>query len=121
MIKPRELESDSGRDAWDMVDAGASGDKPPLRRLIARDPSLTNSEYFYTPVIHFAVREGHLEAVQILLEGGADPEWNAYHDGSLIEMARDRGHNAIAQLLYEARGRRARVAPAEVRSAHPIH
>jgi ankyrin repeat protein len=121
MIKPRELESDGARDAWDMITAAATGDTSSLRRLIARDPSLINSEYFYTPVIHFAVREGHLEAVQILLEAGADPDWNAYHDGSLIEMARDRGHVAIAQLLDEARRRRARVAPPEVRSDHPIH
>jgi ankyrin repeat protein len=121
MIKPHELESDSGRDAWDMITAAAAGDTSTLRRLIAREPSLINSEYFYTPAIHFAVREGHLEAVQILLEAGADPEWNGYHDGSLIEMARDRGHDTITQLLDEARRRRARVAPAEVRSDHPIH
>jgi ankyrin repeat protein len=121
MIKPRELESDSGRDAWDMITAAATGDTATLRRLIDRDPNLLNSEYFYTPAIHFAVREGHLEAVQILLGAGADPEWNGYHDGSLIEMARDRGHDAIAQHLDQARRHRARVAAAEVRSDHPIH
>src|SRR3954447_24094111 len=119
MIKPRELESGSGRDIWDMITAAATGDTLTLRRLIARDPSLVGSGYFYTPAIHFAVREGHLEAVQILLEAGADPEWNAYHDGSLIEMARDRGHDAIAQLLDEARRGRARVAP-EAPSDHAI-
>jgi ankyrin repeat protein len=121
MIKPRELESDSRRDVWDTISAAAAGDTPTLRRLIDRDPSLSHSEYWYTPPIHFAVREGHLDAVQILLEAGADPEWNGYHDGSLIEMARDRGHDAVAQLLDEARKRRARVAPAEERSDHPIH
>src|SRR6266700_6286436 len=121
MIRPRELESGSGRDAWDMINSAATGDTSMLRSLIACDPSLIDSEYFYAPPIHFAVREGHLEAVQILLEAGADPEWNGYHDGSLIEMARDRGHDAITQLLDEARRRRARVAPAEVRSDHPIH
>jgi ankyrin repeat protein len=121
MIKPPELESESGRDIWDTLTAAAAGDTPTLRRLIDRDPNLGNSAYFYTPAIHFAVREGHLESVQILLQAGADPEWNGYHDGSLIEMARDRGHDAIAQLLDEARRRRARVEQAEVRSDHPIH
>src|SRR5450755_3144838 len=110
MIKPHELESDSGRDAWDMITAAATGDTSTLRRLIAREPSLIDSEYFYTPAIHFAVREGHLGAVQILLEAGADPEWNGYHDGSLIEMARDRDHEAVAKLLDEARQRRGRIA-----------
>src|SRR5260370_855839 len=122
MIKPRELESDSGRGIWDTITAAAAGDTPTLRRLIERDPSLTHSEYWYTRPIHFAVREGHLEAVRILLEAGADPEWNGYHDGSLIEMARDRGHEAIAQLLVEAtRERRGRIAPSEVHADHPIH
>src|SRR5712692_3172461 len=121
MIKPCELESDKGRDIWDTITAAAAGDMPTLRRLLERDPGLSQAEYWYTQPIHFAVREGHVEAVQILLEAGADPEWNGYHDGSLIEMARDRGHEAIAQLLNAARERRGRVAPAEVRSDHPIH
>src|SRR5260370_558641 len=119
MIKPPELESEP--DIWDAITAAATGDTSTLRRLLERDPSVARSEYWYTRPIHFAVREGHLEAVQILLEAGADPEWNGYHDGSLIEMARDRGHEAIAQLLDAAPERRGRIAPAEVHSAHPIH
>jgi ankyrin repeat protein len=118
MIKPCELDSDSGRDLWDTITAAAAGDTPPLQRLLERDPGLSQAEYWYTQPIHFAVREGHLEAVQILLEAGADPEWNGYHDGSLIEMARDRRQEHIAQLLEEARNRRGRVAPAP---DHPIH
>jgi hypothetical protein len=31
--------------------------------------------------------EGHLEAVQFLLDADADPEWNGPHDGGLIAMA----------------------------------
>jgi ankyrin repeat protein len=118
MIKRRELESDKGRDIWDTMTAATAGDTPTLRRLLERDPTLSQAEYWYTQPIHFAVREGHLEAVQMLLESGADPEWNGYHDGSLIEMATDRGHETIAQLLEEARKRRGRVAPA---GDHPIH
>jgi len=37
-----------------------------------RDPSLSRAEYFYAPPIHFAVREGHAEAVRILLDAGAE-------------------------------------------------
>jgi ankyrin repeat protein len=118
MIKPPELESDNGRDLWDTITAAAAGDTPTLQRLLERDPGLSQAEYWYTQPIHFAVRAGHLEAVQLLLEAGGDPEWNGYHDGSLIEMARDRRHEQIAQLLEEARQRRGRVAPA---GDHPIH
>ena len=120
MIRPRELESESGQAAWDTITAAATGDTATLRRLIARDPNLLNSEYFYTPAIHFAAREGHLDAVQILLDAGADPEWNGYHDGSLIEMARDRGHHEVAHCLDAARKIRARVA-ADAPADHPIH
>jgi ankyrin repeat protein len=118
VIKPRELETDKGRDLWDTITAAAAGDMPTLRRLLERDPGLSQAEYWYTQPIHFAVRAGHVEAVQLLLEAGADPEWNGYHDGSLIEMARDRRQERIAQLLEEARQRRGRVAPA---ADHPIH
>jgi hypothetical protein len=51
MIKPRELASDKGRDLWDMITAAAAGDTPTLRRLLERDPSLSQAEYWYTQPI----------------------------------------------------------------------
>ncbi|HEY7338601.1 MAG TPA: ankyrin repeat domain-containing protein [Bryobacteraceae bacterium] len=118
MIKPPELESDSGRDIWATITAAETGDTETLRGLLRRDPGLSRAEYFYTQPIHFAVRSGHLEAVQLLLDAGADPEWNSFHHGSLIEMARDRGHENIAEILEQARERRGRVVPGP---DHPIH
>jgi len=81
MIRPGELESDTGRVIWDTMMAAATGETPALQRLLERDPSLSRAQYFYTQPIHFAVRGGHLDAVRLLLETGADPEWNGYHDG----------------------------------------
>ena len=118
MIKPRELETGIGRNLWDAITAASSGDLPTLRRLLDRDAELSRAQYFYTQPIHFAVREGHMDAVQVFLEAGADPEWNGYHDGSLIEMAKDRGHESVALLLEAACRRRGRVAPG---IDHPIH
>ena len=118
MIKPRELESDKGRDIWNTITFASTGNTPALQRLLERDPSLSRAQYWYTQPIHFAARAGHLDAVQVLVEAGADPEWNGYHDGSLIEMARDRGHESVAGLLEEACQRRGRVAPGD---DHPIH
>ncbi|MEO7271851.1 MAG: ankyrin repeat domain-containing protein, partial [Vicinamibacterales bacterium] len=69
--------------------------------------------------IHFAVREGHLDAVRLLLDAGADPEWNGLHDGSLMAMAHERGHAAIAQLLDDARDRRGRVMAGS--DSQPMH
>jgi ankyrin repeat protein len=118
MIKPHELESDSGSDIWATITAAETDDTETLRGLLQRDPGLSRAEYFYTHPIHFAVRSGHVAAVQLLLDAGVDPEWNGFHHGSLIEMALDRGHEAIAQILEQARDRRGRVAPG---LDHPIH
>ena len=118
MIKPDGLESEEGRDLWATLTASADGDVAALRRLLDRNPGLSRAQYWYTQPMHFAVRSGHLEAVQMLLNAGADPEWNGYHEGSLIEMARDRGHESIARLLEDARQRMGRVAPG---ADHPIH
>jgi ankyrin repeat protein len=118
-IKPKDLESGDARLIWDTIAASADGDAPALRKLLERNGQLSRAQYWYTPAVHFAVREGHAEAVQVLLDAGADPEWNGFHDGSLVEMARERGHTRVARLLEQARDRRNRVSAQPV--DHPIH
>jgi ankyrin repeat protein len=119
MIKPVELESEDGRDTWDTIVAASAGDVVTLRRLLERDPRLARAEYWYAPPVHFAAREGHVDAVRLLLDSGADPERNGLNDRNLIEMARERGHEQIARMLERERERRGRVVaqPAD----HPIH
>jgi ankyrin repeat protein len=119
IIKPDELESAEGRETWAAIRAAADGDVGTLQQLVARDSRLGRAEYWYTPAIHFAVREGHADAVRLLLEHGADPERNGLHDGSLIDMAHERGHESVALLLENARDRRGRTIPE--RTDHPIH
>ena len=119
MIKPRELESAEGRAIWDTLRASEDGDVATLGQLLERDPLLSRAEYWYTPAIHFAAREGHVEAVQLLLDAGADPEWNGQHDGSLIAMATERGHTRIARLLEQCRDRGGRIVAGT--DDHPIH
>jgi uncharacterized protein len=119
MIKPDELQSDAGQHTWDTIVAASEGDVIALRRLLEQNPRLALSEYWYTPAIHFAMREGHIEAVQLLLDEGAHPEWNGLHDGSLIQMARERGYPEIARLLEETMDRRGIIRTQL--SDHPIH
>jgi len=127
MIKPEALESERpqgpwscrGCDVWEMICAAVDGDAAALRRLLDRDPNLYRAEYWYTQPIHFAVREGHLEAVRVLLEAGADPVSAGLCSEDLLTVARDRGLETVALLLEDFRARRSRAIPAE--TDHPIH
>jgi ankyrin repeat protein len=117
MIKPPELESDRGQLIWEMLTAARAGDVRTLRGLLARDSGLATE---YSP-LGYAVREGHLEAVQLLLAAGASPDELGFDGDTLIETARDRGFDVIAAALEQAREARNRVVPADTRRDHPIH
>jgi len=117
MIKLEEFESDlpygpwlsRGCDVWDAICAAVNGDAGALRLLLERDSKLAK----YDQPLYFAVREGHLDAAQVLLDAGADS------GEELLTVARDRGHERVVQLLEETRARRGRIKPAE--ADHPIH
>jgi len=119
MIKPVELQSAEGNDIWSALTAAEAGDVSTLRRLLDRNPRLARAEYWYAPVAHFAARKGHIEAVRLLLNAGADPEQNGLNDRNLIEMSRERGHEAVARMLERARDQRGRVVAQK--ADHPIH
>lgn len=106
-------------DVWEAIWAATTGDAAALRRLLARDPNLVRAEYWYTQPLHFAVREGHLEAVQVLLDAGADPATTGLGRDDLVTIARDRGHEAVARLIEEACARLSLTTPAD--ADHPIH
>lgn len=108
LIKPIELIegnkdwTDTWRadDVWAVLNAARDGDVASLRALLTRDPTLVHADYWYTPPLHFAVREGHLEAVKILVEAGGDLTHRSLHGGEpLIEIALDRDHDDVAQYL----------------------
>lgn len=65
-------------DAWSMFRAERDGDLERVKALASQFPGLARYEYNYTPPIHFAVREGHIELVRYLLEQGTDPTYRTY-------------------------------------------
>jgi ankyrin repeat protein len=126
LIRPTELASERpygpwssrGCDVWEAIVAARAGDAAALRRLLDRDPGLAR----YDQPLRFAVREGHLEAVQALLAAGADPDVSGPAGETLAGVARDRGHEEVAQLLEPLRGRSGRAVPAErTAGEHAIH
>lgn len=106
--RPYDPWSSRGCDVWEAITAARSGDAAALRRLLARDPNLSR----YTEPLHFAVREGHLEAAQVLLAAGADPDARGHDGETLATVARERGHAAVAALLDTAHGQSPRTIPA---------
>lgn len=126
LIRPGELASvepygtwrSRGCDVWDAIEAARRGDSATLQRLLARDPNLAR----YAEPLRFAVREGHATIVGTLLVAGADPDGLGGGGEDLDTIARDRGHDEVAQIVERARGssRRARPAPTGA-SDHPIH
>lgn len=97
----------SADDVFAMFVAARDGDIGTVKRLVARTPAFATVEYNYTPPIHFAVREGHHEIAELLLEQGADPAYRSYpFQESLLTFAEDRGHEDVAELLRRRLSRR---------------
>ena len=87
-------------EVFSMFVAAREGDIATVKQLVSRTPSLATVEYNYTPPIHFAVREGHRELTEFLLNHGADSAYRSYpFQESLLTFAEDRGHEELTDLL----------------------
>jgi uncharacterized protein len=86
---------------WNILVASRDGNIHRVKELVAECPQLIYAQYNYTPPIHFAVREGHIELVKYLLsEGAHDPTYRIYpFRDNLLTIAQDREHTEIASLL----------------------
>lgn len=86
---------------WEILAASKAGNLTKVKELAAEIPELTYAQYNYTPPIHFAVREGHIQLVKYLLDEGAhDPNYRIYPFlDSLVTIADDRELTEIAYLL----------------------
>ena len=126
LIRPNELQSEkpdwtgqfAGQDIWDVLTAARDGDADRLRSLVNRVPNIVAAEYWYTPPLHFAVREGHAAATRMLLDAGADISHRTLYGGeTLLQVATERGHEEVASILRAEMGAQF----ASDGSIHPIH
>ncbi|MES2378429.1 MAG: ankyrin repeat domain-containing protein [Bacteroidota bacterium] len=88
---------------WDILSASRNGDLQQVKALTRECPELIYAQYNYTPPIHFAVREGHTELVNFLLDQGAhDPKYRIYPFLDTLDiLAEDRGYTEIVTLLKD--------------------
>lgn len=88
---------------WEILSASYEGDLQKVQALTQDEPALLYTQYNYTPPVHFAVREGHLELVEYLLgQGACDLAYRTYPFlDDLHTMAKDRGFTKIASLLKD--------------------
>ncbi len=93
------VETDEGRLYWELLSAVIRNDAGALRKHLRADPDCARLQFWYTPPIHFAVREGNLDATRVLWEAYAYDEVT-----DLITMAHDRGHTSVADYLRKAIG-----------------
>lgn len=118
MIQPVEMQtalpitlhggaSTTTTEVWEMLVACRNGELDQVRRLISARPGLSTCQFNYTPPLHFAIREGHLAVVRLLVDNLAlDPEYQSYPFGdSFLTLAKDRGHDDIVRVLDDALAR----------------
>lgn len=126
LIRPFELVPDEldwtgrwlGETVWQVLNAARDGDAFRLRAMLEDDPTLVQAEFWYTPPLHFAVREGQLDAARKLLDAGADIfHRSLYAQEPLLQIALDRGHEEVASFLRDEWQRRASSAG----TRHTIH
>ena len=86
---------------WNILVASKKGDLEAVKKLAEECRELLYAQYNYTPPIHFAVREGHMELIKYLLANGAhDPDYKIYpFSDSLQQIANDREYFEIESLL----------------------
>ena len=108
MIQPEALKktepllwaTGTGTDVWELFGACIAGSLETVKRLLAKDPSLVNTQYAYRTPIYFAVRENRVDIATFLLDHGSDPLGLAVND-SLLQIARDRGYAKMEKVLEE--------------------
>lgn len=96
-----------GTNTWEFFTAVYEGDKGRVRHMLRDEPWLARAEYAYLQPLHYAVKGGRRDMVQLLIDAGANPlaeGWSGrpLGDDTPLARARDREQPEIVRLLEEA-------------------
>lgn len=92
----------TGEDIWAVLNASRDGETDKLGSLLSSHPGLANANYWYTTPLQLAVREGHLDAVRMLVDAAADiTHRSLYQSETLLTLAADRGHKPVVDYLRQ--------------------
>ena len=96
-----------GANTWEFFTAIYEGDKGRVRHMLRGEPWLARAEYAYLQPLHYAVKGGRIDMVQLLIEAGANPlaeGWSGrpLGDDRPLARARDREQPETIRLLEEA-------------------
>ena len=85
-----------------LCEAAASGDATEIRRLLAEgaNPNAAEKKYNFTALV-VAASKNHPEVVKVLLDAGANPNWEDKFHTILMQAASD-GQTEIVKMLLDA-------------------
>jgi ankyrin repeat protein/uncharacterized glyoxalase superfamily protein PhnB len=107
-----EIEQRQTKDVRAFFDACANGDDEALRALLAKDPTRVRTSMSHPQThyggwtgLHEAAKHGHVSAVRLLLEHGADPNAREVGDNTYpLHWAAAHGHLETVRALLDAGG-----------------
>ncbi|HSR68448.1 MAG TPA: PQQ-binding-like beta-propeller repeat protein [Acidobacteriota bacterium] len=92
----------SSLEEW--FEAARQGDTETLSRLLDKGVDVNSTTRYNSTALHFAADKGHLEAVRLLLERGADPNvTDSFYSTTPLTWALSKGHREVALLLIDSK------------------
>jgi len=97
-LEARDDFNDAAPSDFGIIMASEMGSSDRVRRLLDDGLSTANTNGKTTP-LHAAACYGHVEVAQLLIDRGANPAATNADGKTPLEIARERGHTAFAELL----------------------
>lgn len=103
-LLPKSRSSDSAETAF--LRAAVEGASDVLQAMLIANPQLVraSTDKGQWTALHYAAQYGHLEAVRLLLDAGADVNAQTYYHESPMLLARQHGHQDVWELLQAREG-----------------